>query len=84
MLVDGVNGSIPYPVSINPDTSAAYIWDGARPETVTDALDRLTLYTQDFVVGTASDWSSTPPTTIIQAIDRLAALVKTLNGGTGA
>ena len=84
LLIDGVNGSIPYPVSINPDTSAAYSWDGARPETVTDALDRLTLYTQDFVVGTASDWSSTPPTTIIQAIDRLAALVKTLNGGTGA
>ena len=84
ILVDGVNGTIPYPININPDTSAAYIWDGARPETIADALDRLTLYTQDFAVGTASDWSGTPPTTIIQAIDRLATLVKTLNGGTGA
>lgn len=84
ILVDGVNGTIPYPININPDTSAAYIWDGARPETIADALDRLTLYTQDFAVGTASDWSGTPPTTIIEAIDRLATLVKTLNGGTGA
>jgi len=33
---------------------------------------------------TSSDWNGTPPTTIGEAIDRLAALVKTLNGGTGA
>lgn len=33
---------------------------------------------------TSSDWSGTAPTTITAAIDRLAALVKTLNNGTGA
>lgn len=33
---------------------------------------------------TPSDWNGTAPTTIGDAIDRLAALVKTLNGGTGA
>lgn len=34
--------------------------------------------------ATPSDWSGTPPTTIQEAIDRLAALVKSLNSGTGA
>ena len=33
---------------------------------------------------TSSDWSAPAPTTFGQAVDRLAALVKTLNGGTGA
>ena len=33
---------------------------------------------------TPTDWNGTPPTTVGEAIDRLAALVKTLNGGTGA
>jgi hypothetical protein len=33
---------------------------------------------------TSTDWNGTAPTTIGDAIDRLAALVKTLNGGTGA
>jgi hypothetical protein len=31
-----------------------------------------------------SDWSGTAPTTVGEALDRLAALVKTLNSGTGA
>jgi hypothetical protein len=84
ILVDAVNGTIPYPININPDTSAAYLWDGLRPETVADALDRLTLYTQDFAVTNAGDWNGTAPASIIEAIDRLATVVKTLNGGTGA
>ena len=33
---------------------------------------------------TPTDWNGTAPTTIGDAIDRLAALIKTLNGGTGA
>jgi len=33
---------------------------------------------------TPTDWNGTPPTTISEALDRLAAVVKTLNGGTGA
>jgi len=34
--------------------------------------------------GNTSDWDGTPPATITEAVDRLAALVKTLNNGTGA
>jgi hypothetical protein len=37
-----------------------------------------------YTSATSSDWSAPAPTTLGQAIDRLAALVKTLNGGTGA
>jgi hypothetical protein len=37
-----------------------------------------------YTATTSTDWSGTPPTTIQAAIDRLAAVVKTLNGGTGA
>lgn len=37
-----------------------------------------------YAPGTPSDWSGTAPTTIVEALDRLAALVKTLNSGTGA
>lgn len=33
---------------------------------------------------TPSNWNGSPPTTIGSAIDRLAAVVKALNGGTGA
>jgi hypothetical protein len=37
-----------------------------------------------YVPSTPADWNGTPPTTMTEAIDRLAALVKTLNSGTGA
>jgi hypothetical protein len=40
--------------------------------------------TVSYTPTTASDWNGTAPTTIQEAIDRLAALVKTLNTGTGA
>jgi hypothetical protein len=40
--------------------------------------------TISYTATTSTDWSGTPPTTIQAAIDRLAAVVKTLNGGTGA
>jgi hypothetical protein len=33
---------------------------------------------------TASDWTGTPPASIGEALDRLAAVVKSLNSGTGA
>ena len=78
LLVDAVNGSIPYPVH------AGVVWDGLRPETVADALDRLADYTQNFAVSTPADWSGTAPTSIIEAIDRLATVVKALNSGVGA
>ncbi len=41
----------------------------------------------EFTLGfnaTAADWAATAPVTVSAALDRLAALVKTLNGGTGA
>ena len=78
LLVDGVNGVIPYPAHAGVD------WDGLRPETVADALDRLADYTQNFLVSTPTDWNGTAPASSIEAIDRLAAVVKALNGGTGA
>ena len=37
-----------------------------------------------YTATTPTDWNGTAPTTVGEAIDRLAALVKTLNGGTGA
>ena len=37
-----------------------------------------------YTATTAGDWNGTAPTTVGAAIDRLAALVKTLNSGTGA
>lgn len=51
-----------------------------------DATVQTTAYTGavSYTPATAGDWNGTPPTTINEAIDRLAALVKTLNSGTGA
>lgn len=37
-----------------------------------------------YTATTPSNWNGSPPTTIGSAIDRLAAVVKALNGGTGA
>jgi hypothetical protein len=39
---------------------------------------------ETYIPSTPSDWNGIPPTTFTAAIDRLAAVVKTLNGGTGA
>jgi len=72
------DGTIPYPANVG------VVWDGLRPETVVDAIDRLASYTQDYSVNDPTDWSGTPPSELRQAIDRLATLVKALNGGVGA
>jgi hypothetical protein len=37
-----------------------------------------------YTAATPSSWAGAAPTTITAALDRLAALVKTLNAGTGA
>jgi hypothetical protein len=39
---------------------------------------------KEYVPAVSSNWNAPAPTTIASALDRLAALVKTLNGGTGA
>lgn len=51
-----------------------------------DAKGRVTAAANggQYAPGTPGDWASTPPTTIATALDRLAAVVKVLNGGTGA
>ena len=77
LLVDAVNGVIPYPAH------AGVSWDGLRPETVADALDRLAAYTQDFAVSTDAHWADPDPTGITDAINRLAAAIYALNGNTG-
>ena len=77
LLVDAVNGVIPYPAN------AGVSWDGLRPETVADALDRLASYTQDFAVSTDAHWADPDPTGITDAINRLAAAIYALNGNTG-
>lgn len=62
---------------------AAALGDDANfATTVTTALGNK--QNSAFTPGTAGDWNGTAPTTIEEAINRLAALVKTLNGGTGA
>ena len=78
LLVDGVNGVIPYP------TNGGVVWDGIAPTDVVEAIDRLADYTQNFLVSTPTDWNGTAPSSIIEAIDRLATVVKSLNSGTGA
>ena len=37
-----------------------------------------------YTAAVPTSWAGSPPTSIATAIDRLAALVKTLNSGTGA
>ena len=52
--------------------------DGAGAASFVDGGDAV------YTPTTSTDWNGTAPTTVGEAIDRLAALVKTLNGGTGA
>lgn len=52
-----------------------------------DATGNLTLPgngTVSYTPSNSSDWNTPAPTTIQEALNRLAAVVKTLNGGTGA
>jgi hypothetical protein len=60
------------------ENGPAWIFDSSNK--LTPPSDGTIAYTPT----TAGDWAGTPPTTIQAAIDRLAAVVKTLNGGTGA
>ena len=49
-----------------------------------DLANKPTLFTGAYSPATPGDWNGTAPTTLAAAIDRLAAVVKALNGGTGA
>lgn len=53
-----------------------------------DAQDQAIAAAEDaaeaYAPGAPTDWAGTPPATVAEALDRLAALVKSLNSGTGA
>lgn len=49
-----------------------------------DSSQQTTAWTGNYTAANVSNWNGTPPSTISDAIDRLAAVVKVLNGGTGA
>ena len=49
-----------------------------------DASIQTTAWTGAYTPSASADWNGTPPSTIEEAVNRLAAVVKTLNGGTGA
>ena len=51
---------------------------------INDNFTELYSTVSTYTPTTASSWNGTAPTTTDEAIDRLAALVKTLNNGTGA
>lgn len=61
-----------------PNSGDLLTYDGVQQLWVAAARD--TSYTP----ATPSNWSAPAPTTIGEALDRLAALIKTLNSGTGA
>jgi hypothetical protein len=60
--------------------TALSVADGAVTVNGTPVLSSDESYTPT----TSGDWNGTAPTTLSEAIDRLAALVKSLNSGTGA
>lgn len=66
----------------------AYEFD-LNADTIRDAFDKTNqnfseLYSTPYTPSNSADWDGTPPITVGEALDRLAAVVKTLNGGTGA
>jgi len=54
------------------------------PADVSDLTDTTNLLGDSYTPADATNWATPAPTTIGQALDRLAAVVKALNGGTGA
>ena len=62
------------------DGSNAYDWTFGNNGNLTLPANGTVSYTP----ATPSNWNSPAPTTIEDALDRLAAVVKVLNGGTGA
>jgi len=66
----------------------AYEFD-LNSDTLRDAFDKTNqnfseLYNSTYTPSTSTDWNGTPPATVGEALDRIAALLKVLNGGTGA
>ena len=61
-----------------PNSGDLLTYDGVQQLWVAAARDT------SYAPATPSNWSAPAPTTIKEALDRLAALIKTLNSGTGA
>ena len=82
LIASGSNGSGGNPgyikITTQGENGSGWIFDSSNKLTLPSGG------TIAYTPTTAGDWSGTPPTTIQGAIDRLAAVVKTLNGGTGA
>ena len=64
------------------NVSEIYPGDGIYATLMNNVLTLGT--TGTYYPSTPSDWNNDAPTTITEALDRLAALVKSLNNGTGA
>jgi hypothetical protein len=64
----------------NANTAVTHTWQFTQTGNLTLPTNGTVSYTPT----TSSNWAGTAPTTIQAAIDRLAAVVKSLNGGTGA
>jgi hypothetical protein len=83
--IDGNRLSINASGEDTPASNAGVIYNYSL-STVASApgIDNIWATASAYAPSTPADWNGTPPSTVGEAIDRLAALVKTLNGGTGA
>jgi hypothetical protein len=64
----------------NANTAVTHTWQFTQTGNLTLPTNGTVSYTP----ATSGNWAGTAPTTLQNAIDRLAAVVKALNGGTGA
>lgn len=74
VILDNATNDLSLAIQLNKTNS--FISSGTRWLSVNES--------HEYAASILSDWNGTPPTTIAEAIDRLAAVIKTLNGGTGA
>jgi hypothetical protein len=88
---EGTGGGYPitFTGSSTPLTRNTWTFTAGGGLVFPDATVQTTAYTslssdESYTPTTSGDWNGTAPTTLSEAIDRLAALVKSLNSGTGA
>lgn len=78
------DNGIAYIKAGNSSASAEWLFHSNGAIAFPDTTTQNTAYTGLYTAANSSNWTNPAPTTIAAAIDRLAAVVKTLNGGTGA
>ena len=85
IISGGSRDTIPYTGDVKIQGLTYPSSDGTNGQVLTtDGSGTLSFQDAPYSPTTPTDWNGTPPTTISEALDRLAAVVKTLNGGTGA